>query len=909
MKYLHRLLLFLVTCFCAYTLNAQKYDIENFSIEEGLPSLQVYNTVQDNNGYLWFSTDRGISRYDGYEFKNYDINDGLPNIVVLRLYKQANNEIWGATNSGELFYFSSDDYKIKKYKYNSTLKELIDGTGINSLYIDENRSIYLGFRFGSGFMRIDSNGVVLSTLKKKIETNLENKKKVLDDNGYVVNASSKAQLNSLSFTFNTYDIEGAKELLPNFDLRIYKSQTSILIRYNNKYVISERKDERTLFVEDYYIGYQSIDTNWFKKLKHAPIGIGTFENDKIWVGAIRGGIEVYSYKGELISSFLPNKAVSDLFMDHNDGVWIATLGSGVFYIKNTDVVNRKVSAYDNTYKVRDMFSTEKDEVYISYYSAEVLKFSKEGIFTIMPKVESSLYNYAKKKDINSLRKNGGYIKYDVSVQNIIGYNKNIKELLLLKNRGLSIFLGEKNINHGRGVFKQYNTVDRVLVNDEDYVLVGNYGFGTINKEGDYHWNSLSKHVNSVKRFDNGWYVATNDGLYFYAHDETFEPMIDKDSLFQSSIKDISGNNDYTLLTTLGEGLVVFNNDTVFQLTQDQGFYNNNLERISKQDDSTYLVSSNYGLNRIQFSGGLGSYLITGINKTDGLLSNSIENTVIVGDSIWVTTDKGINVFPSSILDEKPVARLYLRIKDIGVNNTSVSQDNLNKLSYTDNSLKVEFGAVSFNRNEELEYRYRIEGLESQWNYTSSRVANYPSLPPGGYTFVVEANDGRSGFGEGASFEFTILPPYYATWWFKAILVFTISTLVYLFFRVRILTYNQDIIRELLRHFLKWIRRNQKYIIIKSQGKNIKLITSDIYYIKSSGNYIEVYTAGGMHLVRAKIGEFIEELPDQIEFLRVHRSYIVRLDKVEQHDSNTIVVKGEEIPIGSRYKATYLKSVF
>lgn len=283
--------------------------------------------------------------------------------------------------------------------------------------------------------------------------------------------------------------------------------------------------------------------------------------------------------------------------------------------------------------------------------------------------------------------------------------------------------------------------------------------------------------------------------------------------------------------------------------------------------------------------------------------------VVFKDSLWVATNKGITVFPLDFLDRKTIAKLFFKITSITVNNLSISKDRLKHLSHKQNSLRVEFNAISFSRSEQLGYRYRIKELEDKWNYTSSKIANYPSLFPGNYTFIVQATDGLSNYEEQLSFEFTIMKPIYATWWFKTIVLLAISALVYLFFRVRILIYNKDIIRELLRHFLKWLRRNQKYVIVKSQGKNVKLITSDIFYIKSSGNYIEVFTTSGMYLVRAKIGEFIDELPDQIEFLRVHRSYIIRLDKVEQHDSNTVVVKGEEIPIGNRYKTTYLKSVF
>ena len=43
----------------------------NLSTADGLPSSEVYNIIKDRNGYLWFGTDNGLSRYNGYEFKNF----------------------------------------------------------------------------------------------------------------------------------------------------------------------------------------------------------------------------------------------------------------------------------------------------------------------------------------------------------------------------------------------------------------------------------------------------------------------------------------------------------------------------------------------------------------------------------------------------------------------------------------------------------------------------------------------------------------------------------------------------------------------------------------------------------------------------------------------------------------------
>ncbi|MBK9716733.1 MAG: hypothetical protein IPO85_04310 [Saprospiraceae bacterium] len=50
----------------------------NLTIKDGLLSNKVYGLVQDYEGFIYFYTDLGISKYDGHKFKNFTINEGLP---------------------------------------------------------------------------------------------------------------------------------------------------------------------------------------------------------------------------------------------------------------------------------------------------------------------------------------------------------------------------------------------------------------------------------------------------------------------------------------------------------------------------------------------------------------------------------------------------------------------------------------------------------------------------------------------------------------------------------------------------------------------------------------------------------------------------------------------------------------
>ena len=74
----------------------------------------------------------------------------------------------------------------------------------------------------------------------------------------------------------------------------------------------------------------------------------------------------------------------------------------------------------------------------------------------------------------------------------------------------------------------------------------------------------------------------------------------------------------------------------------------------------------------------------------------------------------------------------------------------------------------------------------------------------------------------------------------------------------------------------------------------------INYVKADGNYIEIHTDKKKYVIRYKIGEFLGMVPDPLEYLRISRSYIIRLDKVQEKSKKDVTVAGEKITVGETY---------
>lgn len=95
--------------------------------------------------------------------------------------------------------------------------------------------------------------------------------------------------------------------------------------------------------------------------------------------------------------------------------------------------------------------------------------------------------------------------------------------------------------------------------------------------------------------------------------------------------------------------------------------------------------------------------------------------------------------------------------------------------------------------------------------------------------------------------------------------------------------------------------------IKEKNIFIKLKFKDILFIKSEHVYAEIQLKNGQkHVIRGNLNKIITKLNKK--FVRVHRSYIVNLDYLEQIDHNTIVILETSIPIGKKYKDDLLQKI-
>lgn len=97
-------------------------NLVNYSIDDGLPSSQIYGFTKDDNGLLWMGTDNGLCLFDSEETEVFTTKDGLPENVILELKKDANGKIWGKTLSGHFFNIDPETKKVTRTSLRSQLE-------------------------------------------------------------------------------------------------------------------------------------------------------------------------------------------------------------------------------------------------------------------------------------------------------------------------------------------------------------------------------------------------------------------------------------------------------------------------------------------------------------------------------------------------------------------------------------------------------------------------------------------------------------------------------------------------------------------------------------------------------------------------------------------------------------------
>lgn len=159
------------------------------------------------------------------------------------------------------------------------------------------------------------------------------------------------------------------------------------------------------------------------------------------------------------------------------------------------------------------------------------------------------------------------------------------------------------------------------------------------------------------------------------------------------------------------------------------------------------------------------------DMSDGLAWNDCNLSAFAAEpdgTVWIGTSGGLSRFKPR---PRPgaVAPLEIVFTSLVMGQREVSGESGSSFGMEANSLTAHYSALNATRQNSVLFRYRLEGGNSNWTETTRRELQFAQLAPGSYRLQVEAQDGDGVWtGHAAEFAFSVLSPWYRSWWFYLI---------------------------------------------------------------------------------------------------------------------------------------------
>ena len=792
---------------------------QGFTVEQGLAQNAVFCILQDQKGFMWFGTEQGLNRFDGYNFVahrfQYDNPNSLTNSYIQSIHEDSSGILWIGTDGGGLNKFDPEINRFTGYLIDP---ESLDSLAniINVIFEDRSGGLWIGTG-GEGLKKFDPKREAFTHFPVNCrcpDKRSHNTINVIfeDDSGtlWIGTDGGLNQLDPEMKQIKPVDLPIKKvlavyrytpgELWVGTDNGFYKIEagTGQFVHYRipsddknftsvNTIRVFYRDRLGTFWIgTDYGLHIFDRRENTYHSFyadandPHSLVGNGVraiYEDlsGALWVGVYSGGLNKLNRTGQTFNHYysnpknpdsLINRDVFAIYEDREGVLWIGTYGEGL------NAFNRRTGEFSN-------YRNHPDDPH---------SLSDNRVWSICEDRQGMLWIGTAEGGLNQFsRKTGKFTRFRYQPENPHSLSSSAVSSIIEDQKGV-LWIGtngglDKLVPRG-GQFVHFQTNPKdanTLVHNNVYVIyedrggmlwIGTKGgLSTFDPESEtftsYPANSqesnvLSHHsIFSICEDKQGviWLGTTNGLNRFDRESNTFSYYREKDGLPNDVINGILEDDQGNLWLSTNKGLSKFNPRT--------GTFNN--------------YSAADGLQGSEFNGGAyyksrrGELFFGGINGFNAFFPGSVKDNPYIPPV--VITD--FKIFNQSIPVGKTLnGRMILE--------KSITAMDAVTLSHRDYIFSFDFAALNYIHSEKNEYAYMMKGIEKSWNYVGQRrFVTYANLAPGDYVFRVKASNNHGVWNEeGVSLKIKVLPPLWATWWFKLSLVFLVVFLVFMAYRVR-----------------------------------------------------------------------------------------------------------------------------
>jgi len=702
--------------------------------------------MQDSEGYIWFATENGVSRFDSHTFQNYYKKDGLNSNTILNMVEKDSNIYIANLNDGINFF---QDNKISNLNFYEGHR-----FWINKIVLHKNK-IYKHYSTDISMIQGDSSILIYSNFLfplSKTRSFWVNWLYSFNDTRLLV-----------ATTDGLYEINGTEieklsvEGLGNSDIHFITSDVNNNIYASSDNVIYKISADRE--VETYKFNFTK-GNKIFRLLVD--------QNSNIWFSVLGEGLFLFNPLSNHLTDL--NKKldaeklhINSLYLDKNNNVWVCTYGKGVYCFYNTFIENYGTKDGLSNPKVNSISGDKKGRIYCGTYNGlSVLENNSFTNIKTKGPIASTDYIRTVKKANDSL-----FVICYTSVKTDCYSirHKNVKLLYTIQR--CPVFISDDTLLSGGWA---NNLAVSTPFSDNNKNNNTNIVYTIGERKEKIKINDLS--IGNNKKI----WVASDQGIGILKDQKIISIEEKKlDGVFYYIKED-----KYGFTWACGEkGLFILKDTTVvYEFSKDDaekvsGFdYDNEGRAWISTMEGLYGMSVQYENGSIDLKK---EYLL---NENAGLISNDISSMYYdkTSNRLWAGTSNGLISVDLEDLNKYLGESLPLKILDIS---TPDSVYNLNeKIIFPDNIKNIRFSVSSFDLNStgNLQYIYKLTKEDTVWSSASEDIINFPSLSYGDYDFQIYAKNNFGKISDTSVINFTVDTPFTRSYFFYGLIALSTMSL-------------------------------------------------------------------------------------------------------------------------------------
>lgn len=758
----------------------QFFDFEYLSAQNGLAQNHVYSINQDSDGFLWFCTQGGLSKYDGFNFVNFytDTNDStsISASHVDMFFQDSKGRYWVSSIKGFNRLYRETG-KFKRY-FN-------DGKNANSLGdnvtkdIGEDKDGFLWIIHGKGIDKFDpEKGNFTHYFNADFKVGRHSGDLLIDKSGniWVLGFNGLYKVNQEKQTLDFVGLPNIKSPFVIEGRQIYEdSFGDIWVAFNAGLVKFNPKTNTFEEIPNFGKLISCIDMVEYPK---GVLAVATFSQGLIQYSITQKKIvNTYSYDPSQPRS-LAGKTLYSLFVDKTNNLWL-----GLFYgINRMNPNTNRFQLFTNGNGINNL-----DNFTLFVYGGlknGVWSHTMESLY-FRPEINAKSIAVLKNNNFNDIR---GIIDLDLN-----------RTLINIRFNGLYIY--EKNKKRltklGKNDFLKNDLVSSIKrdVFDENTIwMSAERGLGKLKlKTLDTTWFNPRKIPVPNNNAVVSRFYQLPDGKIYFAFSEKlieFDPQTEQFNIVQldtkmpSGIFSIQGESGLLWLgSTNGVFLIDLKSKKITEIKKSNG---QSIQNVGLQLDNegNIWTIKDYEVTRINRSNYSTKTYLSSTSFVNGIGSKMSDGSILFGGSEGLLRIDPQTYFKDTIQPKIVFTGIHQPNKVI---KNELQNEYIKDiyLDYDDKVFTLNYAGLHFINRENIMYKYKLEGFKNEWvDAHKNRTATYTNLSPGIYVFKAIATTEDGLISEPLSLRIHINPPFYMTNWFYFLVFSLVLLLVWIYYRIR-----------------------------------------------------------------------------------------------------------------------------